>query len=345
MLQQIECGEIPPGSYLLEHLQEQILHNLEVDDFHLVESKALRMIAAIPERPEGHFALGLACLGENRYLEALDGFRAAQLRDPNYEPVLYNIGHTYLQLDQPELAISWLERALRSEPKNPATMHQLGIACERLGRREEAVQWWKRALEIDPKYALAQCRLQEIGEGPEPVKSLSPNQPKLRLMTPEVKARMRKPQVYCNGGVTLTFDGRVGFVLEDADNPLNATIHAGSPFTAAVILDEDLLDLMGLVKMLLRMIDAYNTRDIAILAYYTENETFNYRARYQRGIRIEFDAQGQFVVTKVPRFFKLRVDSDLVSPYGNPMHGKLIYLNQHPKPAILISTLGLEHGG
>ena len=40
MLHQIECGEIPPGSYLLEHLQEQIFHNLEVDDFHLVESKA-----------------------------------------------------------------------------------------------------------------------------------------------------------------------------------------------------------------------------------------------------------------------------------------------------------------
>jgi len=61
MLHQIECGEIPPGSYLLEHLQEQIFHNLEVDDFHLVESKARRMIAALPERPEGHFALGLAC--------------------------------------------------------------------------------------------------------------------------------------------------------------------------------------------------------------------------------------------------------------------------------------------
>ena len=125
--------------------------------------------------------------------------------------------------------------------------------------------------------------MHEVGVGPEPVKPLSPNQQKLRLMMPEVKARMRKPQVYRNGGVTLTFDGRVGFVLEDADNPLNATIHAGSPFTTAVILDDDLLDLMGLVKMLLRMIDANNTRDIAILNYYTNGELFNYQARFQRG--------------------------------------------------------------
>jgi len=155
---------------------------------------------------------------------------------------------------------------------------------------------------------------------------------------------MRKPQVYRNGGVTLTMDEQVGFVLEDAENPLNATIHTGGPFKIAAILDEDLLDLMGLVKMLLRLIGAHNTRDIAILAYYVQGNTFAYQARFQRGKRIEFDAQGQFVVTETPRFFKLRIDSDLVTPYGNPMHGKLIYLNQHPKPAILVSTLGLEHG-
>jgi len=134
-LRHIERGKMPPGSYLLQYLQEQIVHNLEVDDFHLVESKARRMIAAVPERMEGHFALGLACLEKNRYSEALVAFQAAQLRDTDYEPALYNIGHTYLKLDQPELAISWLERALRRDPKNLATMHQLGVACQHCRRR------------------------------------------------------------------------------------------------------------------------------------------------------------------------------------------------------------------
>jgi len=338
----IERGKIPPGSYLLEHLQDQIVDHLEVEDFHLVESKAQRMIRAVPERPEGHFALGLAYLEKNLYPEALAAFQAAQIRDPNNEPTLYNIGHTYLKLGQPEPTISWLERALHLNPKNLATMHQLGIACEQLGRREAAVSWWKRALKIDPNYEPAQWRLHEIGEGPEPVEPSSPNQAQLRLMTPIVKARMRKPEIYKTGGITLTYDGQVGFVLEDADNPLNATIHTGSPFKTAVILDEDLLDLIGLVKMLLRLIGGHNTRDIAILAYYAEGEPFSYHARFQRGKRIEFGAQGQFVVSKVPRFFKLRMDSDLATPYGNPMRGKLIYLNQSQKPSILISTLGLE---
>ena len=39
--------------------------------------------------------------------------------------------------------------------------------------------------------------------------------------------------------------------------------------------------------------------------------------------------------------FALGIDSDLSTPYGNPMQGTLIYLNQHPQPGILVGTLGL----
>jgi hypothetical protein len=163
----------------------------------------------------------------------------------------------------------------------------------------------------------------------------------LRVMTPIIKARMRRPRVHRNGGLTLTYDGGVGFVLEDSDNARNATIHAGGPFQTARVTDEDILDLMGLVKMLLRILDGKNTRYVAILAYYVDDSAFVYLARYERGERVEFDHDGQFVVTEVPRFFKLRIDSDLSTPYGEPMMGLLIYLNQRRKQGILISTLGL----
>ena len=132
-----------------------------------------------------------------------------------------------------------------------------------------------------------------------------------------------------------------GFVLEDADNSRNGTVYAGGPFQVAHILDKDLLDLIGLVKMLLRMVNVENTRDVAVLVYYTSRPVFNYQARFSRGEQVEFDANGQFVVTEVPRLFKLRIDSDLSSPYGDPMQGTLIYLNQHPQPGVLVGTLGL----
>ena len=341
-LRRAQRGEVAPGDYLVDHLQEQVNHNLELGDFYLVGAKARRMMAAKPDRPEGHFALGIACVEQGRYKEALDAFLVAHPLDPDYEPTLYNVGYAYLQLDEPEQAVPWLERALRREPEHLAALHQLGVACERLGRRDEALAWWRRALETAPDYHPVQQRLHEIGQGPPPVEPpLPPTVRQLRTMMPVVKARMKQPEIYCTDALTLTYDGQVGFVLEDAENPRNGTVYAGGPFQVAHILDEDLLDLIGMVKMLLRLVDVENTREAAVLVYYASRPVFNYQIRFERDEQIDFDADGQFVVTEAPRFFKLRVDSDLSTPYGDPMQGMLIYLNQHPQPGILISTLGL----
>jgi tetratricopeptide (TPR) repeat protein len=342
-LRRIQRGKASSGDYVVGHLQEQITHNVELGDWGIVERKARRMIAANPDRPEGHFALGVACVEQGRNEEALDAFLKAHDRDPDYEPTLYNIGQAYLQLDEPRQTILWLERALRQEPKQLVTMHQLGVACERLGRRDEALVWWRRALKIDPDYYMAQQRLHEIGQGLEPIEpSLSPTMQQVHAMAPVVKARMKRPTVYRTDAVTLTYDGQVGFVLEDAKNRRNGTVYAGGPFHVARILDEDLLDLMGMVKMLLRMVNGENTRDVAVLVYYADRPIFNYRAQFSRGEQVAFDADGRFVVTEIPRLFKLRIDSDLSSPYGDPMQGTLVYLNQHPQPGVLVTTLGLD---
>ncbi|MDY7076214.1 MAG: tetratricopeptide repeat protein [Chloroflexota bacterium] len=342
-LRRARRGKIPAETYLVDHLQERVSHNLELGDFHLVERKARRMITADPDRPDGHFALGVACVEQGRHPEALEAFLSAHTRDPDYAPTLYNVGHTYLQLGKPEQAISWLERALHLEPKHLEVLHQLGAACERLGQRDEAVAWWRRALKVDPGYHLAQQRLHEVGQGPAPAEPpLPPTSRQLTTMTPIVKARMKQPEVYRNGGVTLTYDEFVGFVLEDTENPRNATIHAGGPFQVARIThDEDLLDLIGLVKLLLHMVNVENTRDVAVLVYYADRPVFSYQLRFDRRKQSEFDTHGQFVVTEMPRLFKLRMDSDLSTPYGDPMRGMLIYLNQHPQPGILVGTLGL----
>ena len=66
-LARIQSGEIPTGDYLVSHLQEQVSHNVELGDWHIVERKGRRMIAANPNRPEGHFALGVACTEQGRH--------------------------------------------------------------------------------------------------------------------------------------------------------------------------------------------------------------------------------------------------------------------------------------
>ncbi len=342
-LGRIQRGKIPAGDYLVGHLQEQIPHNVEMGDWDNVERKARRMIAANPDRPEGHFALGIACVEQGRYQEGLDGLLAAHDRDPDHAPTLYNIGHAYLKLEEPEQAIHWLERTLRQEPNHLPALHQLGVACERLKRRDEALAWWRRALEIDPDHYMARQRLHEVGQGPEPVEPpLPPKFRQMKALTLIVKARMKRATVYRTGAVTLTYDDEVGFVLEDTENRRNATVYAGGPFRIGRVANEsDLLDMIGTIKMLLRMINVENTRRVAVLVYYANRPIFSYQSRFERGEVVEFDANGQYVVTEAPRFFKLSIDSDLATPYGDPMQGVLIYLNQSQEPGILISTLGL----
>ena len=343
-LSRIQNGEVPLGDYLLGHLQEQIGRNMELGDWQIVERKAKRMIAANPERPEGYFALGVACAEQERYQEALEALLVADAHDPDYQPTLYNVAHAYLWLNQPEQALAWGERARRREPNHAPTLYLLGLSCDKLGRREDAIAWWRRALQSDPSYELPQKELYRVGVGPKPTEPpLSPNALELRRMSPIVKARMTRRAVYRVGGVTLTFDGHVGYVLEDGENPLNGTVHAGSPFRTGHLTDDQVLDLIGVIKLLLSsQINAENTRDVAVLIYYANRPIFNYQARFSGGKRTAFQTNHRFVTTEMPRFFKLRIDSDLATPYGNPMRGKLIYLNQHPQPGILVNTLGLE---
>ena len=344
-LHRIQNGEAPAGSYLVDHLEAQVTANINMGDWHLVERKARRMIAADLHRPQGHFALGVACIEQERYPEALEAFLAAHTLDPGYVPTLVHIGQAYAQLSQPEQAIPWLERALNQDSDSLAALYQMGEAYRQLDRLEKAADWWQRVLRVDPDHRPAQERLHEIGLGPAPQEPPPPPKRQQMLqMTPIVKARMRHPRVHRIGGLTLTWDGEVGFVLEDADNSHNYTIHAGGPFQTARVPDEDILDLMGVIKQLLRMIDADNARDIAVLVYYDEQTVFVYQARFEQGERVEFDADGQFMVTRVPRFFKVRIDSDLVTAYGDPMQGTLIYLNRRSRPGFMINTLGLRAG-
>lgn len=345
-LRHIVQGKLPPGDYLVDHLEEQLAHDVELGDFHVVERKGRRMIAANPARPEGHFAVGVGCLQQGRYPEALEALLAAHDRDPNYVPTLYDIGHTYLKMDEPAQAIPWLERAYAGDPQHLAALHQLGVACEQLGRRDEAVTWWQRALKVNPEYYLAHQRLHELGLEPAPSEPpLPPKYAQMAQMTPIVKARMNHPHVYRNGGVTLTHD-QLSFVLEDTENPRNATVYSGQPFYTVLVAAKDrgnVLDMMGTVKMLLRLINRENTRQVAVLAYYQDRPIFAYQAQFEKGEMVAFDAAGQFVVTEVPRFFKLSIDSDLSMPYGAPMQGILIYVNQAQQPDILLSTL-TPHG-
>ena len=40
--------------------------------------------------------------------------------------------------------------------------------------------------------------------------------------------------------------------------------------------------------------------------------------------------------------FKVRMDADFATPYGDPMYGRMIYLRQGNQPGVMVNTFGLE---
>ncbi len=340
LLRRIERSEAPQNTYRYEFLMEQISHNLEVDDFYLVERKANEMIALLPNRPEGHFYLGVAYLETGRLEEGIDAYKLAVTLNPEHDVSRYNLAHALVKDGRIEEAIPHLKLALQYNPKYLAAIHEMGVVCDSLGQRDEAIQWWKKALKIDRNYQPAQWRLHEVGEDRAPEEPpLSQSQAQLRVMVPIAKQRMLHPTIVKKGDLTITYQAGQGFVLEDSRNPGNGTVYLGGPFVVGTMLDEDIQDFMGVMKLSLRSMDATNTRDIAILVYYSNGDIFNYQVHYQHGKQVDWIADGQFRVRELPIFFKLRIDSDLPLPYVKKSQGYTLYLNQQPKPGLLVTSM------
>lgn len=339
-LQQEQRGEVVPGAFLYRHLDAQVLNNIDLGDYDLVIRKARQMVAIDSRRPDGHFALGLALLRQNQYAEAMAAFLQAHQLEPDYVPTVYNIGYCCFKSEQFDQAVIWLDRVLQQDKAYLAAYQLMGEVYEQWGQPEKAVAFWQQALSIHPNYEPAQRALFAAGAGPEPEEPSSALTRRLKTMSPWVKARMERPRIYHSGSVTLTVDPAVGFVLEDAENEHNGTVYAGGSFRQGKVEETDVLHFIGVLKLLAQQANKYNCRDMAILVYYPDQPSFSYQLEMREDI-LQDAAAGRLLSDQAPTFLKVRVDSDLESPYGTPFSGYFIYLAQGQRSGVIVSTLGL----
>ena len=329
-----------PGAFLYRHLDAQVSKNMDLGDYDLVIRKARQMVAIDSRRPDGHFSLGLGLLRQNQYAEAMATFLQAHQLEPDYVPTWQNIGYCCFQLEQFDQAVIWLDRILQQDKAYLAAYQLMGEVYKQWGQPEKAVAWWQQALSINPDYEPAQHSLFAAGAGPEPEKPPSRLTRRLKTMSPLVKARMEQPQIYRNGEVTLTVDPEVGFVLEDGKNEHNGTVYAGGPFRQGKVEETDVLHFIGVLKLLVQQMNKHNCRDLAILVYYRDQPSFNYQLEIREDV-LQAATAGCLLSDQAPTFLKVRVDSDLESPYGTPFSGYFIYLAQGEQSGIIFSTLGL----
>ena len=121
--------------------------------------EAERRYRAILAIDRGHFDslvhLGLACLQQGRFDEAVGLLRDALDRDPNSAEAHRNLANALLALNRLDQAVLGYENALAIDPDDAEASFGLASALHALGRHQQTITRYERAIAIDPDYAEA----------------------------------------------------------------------------------------------------------------------------------------------------------------------------------------------
>lgn len=105
---------------------------------------------------------GIALFNENRPLDALQRFEAAQEWDARDEGLVQEAAEAELKLGRVDQAVARLELVYSDHPDNLATIGLLGRALKQAGRFTEAEGMLRRALEIEPADTMSALQLANL---------------------------------------------------------------------------------------------------------------------------------------------------------------------------------------
>lgn len=91
----------------------------------------------------------LNLLGDvGKAIEAFDTALTMPIDEP--DETLYNIGISFGQAGETNLAIKYLEKAYQANPKNEIVLYELGYYCDKSSLFEESIDYYNKYLDIDP---------------------------------------------------------------------------------------------------------------------------------------------------------------------------------------------------
>jgi tetratricopeptide (TPR) repeat protein len=159
-----------------------------------------RLLASDPDNATYRYWIGRLDYDEGKYAAAIDRFKEALARDPQFMRAHDNLGLCYEMLDEPDKAVAHYREAIRLNRQAPARSpwppmnlgillrqrreldeagslfrealqydnnfanahYQLGLLLEELGRIDDAIAAFARASAIDPTYAEPQYALARV---------------------------------------------------------------------------------------------------------------------------------------------------------------------------------------
>jgi tetratricopeptide (TPR) repeat protein len=102
---------------------------------------------------------------QGKYKKALEYYKEAAEKNPDYAESWYGLGSCYVGLGQPPEAIKAFKEAIRTSPNKVRAHYFLGKYYQSLSRDKEAIESYQMALRINRDYGPAYIGLAEIYSG------------------------------------------------------------------------------------------------------------------------------------------------------------------------------------
>ncbi|MGY8797985.1 MAG: tetratricopeptide repeat protein [Longimicrobiales bacterium] len=154
------CGYGPYSTDEMAEFWLQVMPDTPADVIPLAQALAAKdaddrlegwvyRIAAAPDDPEAHFALGSHAQSLGDFDEAVDAYSRALSVNPNYAQALHNMGLIREEQGEVAAAVRLHERAVAALPDYPSAWNDLGRLRAVAGDLPGALQALERAVSID----------------------------------------------------------------------------------------------------------------------------------------------------------------------------------------------------
>jgi tetratricopeptide (TPR) repeat protein len=112
-------------------------------------------------KPAVLYEAGFRHLRAGAHLDAQLCCQQALAMDPHHADTMHLMGLISLHAYQHDLAVEWISRAIRQEPK-PEYLVSLGTTLRKQGRHEEALKTFDKAVQLKPESAELWKNLGEV---------------------------------------------------------------------------------------------------------------------------------------------------------------------------------------
>jgi len=141
--------KIHPNAVPLQLKYAQILINKGLYEKSISYLKAAEKIDT--DNPDVHLLKGSALLVLGNETEALGSFRKAiRYAGADLDDILYQIGSTYVQIENIPKAIHYFEKTVKVNPFNDFALYDLGFFHDQQNNLEKSIKYYNEYLDLDP---------------------------------------------------------------------------------------------------------------------------------------------------------------------------------------------------